>query len=538
MNQLLKKKRAQQALKKVVQVAEQIQRHLDREKSVEAQIEQIRKLLDEQLQQDEYFLIVDETGYAVVHTNRLREGRVFSDDVGKKAAKTTEPLLQVYMRDTGEILVDASCPLCTDKTGKRFNVRMGRLIHQPYLQFHFLIQSIVPATISFLIAFFFSLSPLFVCTLTILFSLVISGLFYRTVIKELRHWYSVTRTVSSGNLDAEVHTARKRNEFHQIAYELNKIILGVRTILSELAKATKTVQHVSEHQQLETKRLSESFDEISAAMETFREGAKQQTSSVEQANIFVTDMLKEVWEMQHEFESVVTQAHETMKSVTEGNRLIEMTKQQMNTMQSDMNKTTSLIHSVSKEANRVIEMISAITAIAKQTNLLALNASIEASRAGEAGKGFAIVAHEVRKLAEDTNEFAAQILSSLKNMRNVLDDAIQAVQQNGQNANETMHSLLQTSKTIETFHQMFSEMNALLLRNREHVDFITNNGNELKQTIQEVNTIAKDFTNMVHETTAGLEQQIHCIHELAKEATLLSTSIQQLQQIVNRFHQS
>jgi methyl-accepting chemotaxis protein len=94
------------------------------------------------------------------------------------------------------------------------------------------------------------------------------------------------------------------------------------------------------------------------------------------------------------------------------------------------------------------------------------------------------------------------------------------------------------TECIETFQQMFSEMNALLLRNREHVDFITNNGNEVKQSIQEVNTIAQDFTNMVHETTAGLEQQIHYIHALAKEAALLSISVQQLQQIVNRFHQS
>ncbi|MBB5323907.1 methyl-accepting chemotaxis protein [Anoxybacillus tepidamans] len=538
MNRLLKKRRAQQALKKVVRVAEQIEQQLDKKIPLEEQIEPIRTLLDEQLRQDEYFVIVDENGYAIVHTNRLREGRTFSDEVGKKAAKTTEPLLQAYMRDTGEMLIDASCPLYKDETGKQFNLRMGRLFHRPYLQLHFLCLSTVPAIISYLVASIFSLSLLFAFSFTIVISFAISAFFYKTIVNELRHWYGVTRTVSSGNLNAEVRTTKKRTEFHQIGYELNKMILGVRTILSELAKATQTVQQVSEHQQFETKRLSESFDEIAAAMETFREGAKQQTTSVELANRFVANMLREVWNMQNEFESVVKQAHEAMKSVNEGTRLIDLTKQQMNAMQRDMNQTTALIRSVSEEANRAVEMISAITAIAKQTNLLALNASIEASRAGEAGKGFAIVAQEVRVLAENTNAFAGQILSSLKTMRNMLNDAVQAVQQNGENASKTMHSLLETSKTMESFQQMFTEMNALLLRNRKHVERITNDGDELKQTIEGVHNIAKDFTNMVHETTAGLEQQTIAIHELAKEAALLSKSIQQLQQIVNRFHQS
>lgn len=535
-DRLLKKRRAQQALKKVVDVAAKLQKQLDRTKPFAEQMEPVRAFLDKQLERDEYFVIVDETGYAVVHTNRLREGRTFSDETGQKAAKTTEPLLQAYMRDTGELLIDASCPLYTDQTGKRFNLRMGRLIHRPYLQLHFFCLSLVPSAISFGLATTFSLPLFFAFALTIVISLGMSAFFYKTIVSEVRHWYSVTRTVSSGNLRAEVHTAKKRTEFHQIGYELNKMIVGVRTILDELSKATATVKQVSENQQLETKRLSEAFTEIAAAMETFREGAKQQTASVAEANEFVAGMMTEVQDMQADFESVVSQAQGAMKSANEGARLIDMTKQHMQHMQHDLNETAKLIHTVSEEANRTVEMVSAITAIAKQTNLLALNASIEASRAGESGKGFAIVAQEVRVLAENTNAFAAHILSSLQTMRNMLHNVVQAVEQNGRTANETMASLLQTNETMTSFQRMFIEMTELLRRSRTHVTRITNNGNELKQAIEEVHAIAKDFTSMVHETTAGLEQQTAAIHELANEATLLSQSIQKLQQITNRFH--
>ncbi|WP_240371764.1 methyl-accepting chemotaxis protein [Anoxybacteroides rupiense] len=538
MNRLLKKKEAQDALKKVVQVSEQIRQKIDKTKPLEQQMDRIRSFLDEQLQHDEYFVIVDERGYAIVHTNRLREGRTFSDEVGQKAAQTTEPLLQAYKRDTGELLIDASCPLYIDSTGKRLNLRMGRLSYQSTLQIQLACLSAIPATISFFIAQLLSLSPLFICSLTIVISLILHTFLYRAIIKECRHWYYVTRTVSSGNLDAQVQTVQKRTIFHQIGYELNKMILGMRTILAELAKATQTVSKVGEQQTNETRRLSESFDEIAAAMETFREGAKQQTASVEHANQFVTKMLEEVWDMQKEFESVVNHAREVTESMREGSRLLELTKEQMDGMQHDMQETASLIYSASQEANQAVGIVSAITAIAKQTNLLALNASIEASRAGEAGKGFAIVAQEVRKLAENTNTFSAQILSSLQEMRHLLDRAVEAVQQNGQTAATTMHSFLKTNEAMKSFLQVFSQMNDLLLRSRNHVEQITNHGDELKQTIEEVHSIAKDFTNMVHETTSGLEQQTIAIHELAKDAAVLSTSVQQLQQIVTRFQHS
>lgn len=536
MDRLLKKRRAQQALKKVTDVAARLQQKIEQTKPLAEQIESVRAFLDEQLERDEYFVIVDETGYAVVHTNRLREGRTFSDDTGQKAAKTTVPLLQAYMRDTGELLIDASCPLYTDTTGKRFNLRMGRLMHRPYLQLHFSLLALVPAAASFAVGVLFSLPSFVTFLLTVSIGLGMGTFFYKTLIREIRHWYSVTRTVSSGNLHAEVHTTKKRTEFHQIGYELNKMIVGVRTILEELTKATATVRQVSENQQTETKRLSEAFAEIAAAMETFREGAKQQTASVAEANAFVAGMMEEVHDMQSDFERVVSQAQEAMKSANEGTRLIDRTKQQMQHMQHDLNETVTLIHTVSEEANRTVEMVSAITAIAKQTNLLALNASIEASRAGEAGKGFAIVAQEVRVLAENTNAFAAHILSSLKTMRNMLQNVVHAVEQNGQTAHETMVSLLQTNERMTSFQRMSTEMNELLHRSRTHVMKITNNGNELKQAISDVHAIANDFTSMVHETTAGLEQQTAAIHELANEAALLSQSIQKLQQITNRFH--
>ncbi|MBB6283690.1 methyl-accepting chemotaxis protein [Geobacillus subterraneus] len=534
MSELTKRRRARQALKKVTETAEALRRSLDRTRPLDEQLDRIRAFLDDRLGHDEYFVIVDESGYGLVHTNRLREGRLFADPVGLAAAQTNEPLLQMYERDTGEVLIDASCPLWTEPGGKRLNLRMGRLMHRPYLQWMLASIAIAPAAVS-LAAALMGASPVFAALLAATAGLGLSAIWHQTLAAQLRHWYSVARTVSSGQLQTEVETAKKRDEFHQIAYEINKMILGIRTIIDGLAKAAKTVHDVSQEQQTEVRRLSESFDEIATAVETFREGTKQQTAAVEQADEVIQKMVERVQLMRTAVERVVRQAGEAWSSASEGIRLMDETKANMDAMQQGISETTALIDKAAKEAGRVHEMIAAIRTIAKQTNLLALNASIEAARAGEAGRGFSIVAQEVRTLAEDTNTFAAKIFASLDAMTNALEAAVRAVQGSGRHVEKTKDSLWQTGETFSSFGNMFTQLNDLLQQNEEYVNTITADGEQLGTLMGGVRTVASDFSDMVQETAAGLERQTLALHELAGEADALAAAARDLETMIARF---
>ncbi|WP_060788060.1 methyl-accepting chemotaxis protein [Geobacillus zalihae] len=535
MSELTNQRRAKRALKKVTETAEALREMIDRTRPLEEQLDRIRTFLDERLGRDEYFVLVDESGYGVVHTNRLREGRVFADPVGLAAARTNEPLLQVYERDTGEVLIDASCPFWTKPGGRRFNLRMGRLMHRPYLQWVLASIAIAPAAVG-LAASIAGAPPVFAALCAALAGLGLGAAWHRAIAAELRHWYSVTRTVSSGQLRTEVKTTGKRNEFHQIAYEINKMILGIRTIIHELGKAAKTVHDVSVEQQMEMRRLSESFDEIAAAVETFREGAKQQTTAVEQAGDVIGQMVERVQLMRAAVERVVRQAGDAWSSAAEGIRLIEETKTNMDAMQRGIGEMTALIDKAANEAARVHEMIAAIRTIAKQTNLLALNASIEAARAGEAGRGFSIVAQEVRKLAEDTNAFAAEIFASLDAMTNALKEAVHAMQGSGRHVEKTKDSLWKTGETFTSFQGMFAQLNDLLQQNESYVNDITADGEQLGGLMEDVRTVAADFSNMVQETAAGLEQQTLALHQLAREADTLAAAARDLENMIARFH--
>lgn len=539
MKRLLRSSEAKKALEKVQNVAKRIGQEWNLDKPIENQIVELRSLLDKELNRDEYFVIVDNSGFSYVHTNRLREGNSFSDEVGLKAAKTKEALLQLYPRNTGEVLIDASCPILTDKNGRQFNLRMGRIVHRPFIGLMFSTLTIVTSLVASFVAFFISNDLLISASVFIstgIVSLICSLFFYFTITKHLRNWYSVTKKISSGDLSAQVETAGYSNEFHQIGYEINKIIIGIRSIIDEFKNAADTVERISKDQELETHRINAAFEELSATVQNFQSGAETQRYSIGNANEMVELMLKQVIGMQEEIEKTVTGADNALTDASKGLEAVKLTHEQMKKIQVDVFDTANKIRKIAEEANDVMKNVSSITQITKQTNLLALNASIEASRAGEAGKGFAIVANEVRELAEGTNEFANNIMSSLEKTRQDLEQLVNQVEDNITVINKGMEAVSETDRVIAQLIQANSHTKNLVVNNQKFVVQVTQEANKLQEIMNNIHSIADDFTNMVAVTNESVDIQLESINSLVQDASKLAAEANHLSRIVKRFH--
>lgn len=537
MDKFLKGSSAQKAQLKVQRIAEKLKPYFEDEDPIGKNYSAIGKILDEELKMDEYMVIVDEKGNSYIHTNRLREGYPYIDDVGMKAATTDQPLLQLYARDTGEIVIDASCPL---KRGanEHFNLRLGRIVIRKFLAPFLVTLTLLQAIITLALSWVFDLSYFQMFMITIFPFLVTGGLsFYlhRYISIRSLEWYWVMRKVSAGDLTTEV-TKRQQTDFNQIGFEINKVVIGMKNMIKEIKKASDSVDRVSDVQEIESNRLSQVFVEFGEMMEQFREGTENQLSSLQQAHAMVQNMVNGVRQMQTDIGETLHVSEEASTIAEEGNKAIRSSEEQMLAIQETVKQSAKKIMQVAETADQVIQQVSSITQIANQTNLLALNASIEAARAGEAGKGFAIVADEVRKLAEDTNKFSGDIVSTLVMTRDELQEAVTLVEKNISTIDQGVEVVKVAGHSIRKLNEASELTKQAVVSNHQNAENVMKDGDQLEKIIEELNMIAEQFTDQVVETTANLDSHVEGIQALAKDASILSSQAEQLKRFVNRFN--
>ncbi|RXT14680.1 methyl-accepting chemotaxis protein [Ammoniphilus sp. CFH 90114] len=529
-------RQAKKAIDKVTRTAGKIEPLLRKMDSIEDVVPEIRKLLDQDLEQDEYYVLVDETGHAWVHTNRLREGGLFNDSVGLKSAKTHTALVQLYHRNTGEVLIDASIPVIREGK-KNYNLRMGRIALRPFLKPVVYGLGMIPGAITALISWGLGL-PIqdvgLIAMIGLLLGMAGAWYLHRKIQGGLNEWYSLTRSISAGNLTV-LAAQQGRNELSQMGYELNKVVLGMKSIVEELAAAAHTTQTISESQAQEASHQAQAFEELTQLMQSFRSGTDQQLSGLQTSHAMIQEMVSASAEMLKGIESTVKWSDNAFEIASNGMLAVNRSDEQMKAIESIVEKAAERIQKVADESDQISQKISAITHIARQTNMLALNASIEAARAGESGKGFAVVASEVRKLAEETSRFAEDIMTDLAKNRMDALEAVRNVTEGVTTISEGVKIVHQAGVSINQLNDTIKKMREQVLSNKEHSGLLQQDSQEVQKIMDRVTTIAEQFTESMECVAASMDQQTTGVQQLAIEANRLSQQSEKLSQIVKRF---
>lgn len=537
MGDLLQTRSAKSGINKVQRVAKQLETILQKVDSFEMCTEQIRKVLDNQLEHDEYFVFVNGEGKGLIHTNRLREGTYFQDEVGLKSANTNIPLLQLYSRNTGEVMIDASCPVYEDNSGHRYNLRMGRIVHRPFLIPFIYGLGILPSAIGTVFGWLLGggWSPFFwIGCFSLALGVAGATFFYRQIHSRLMEWYQVTRSISAGDL-TKMAPHHGKNQFAQLGYELNKIIIGTRDIIQELAVSAEVTQNVSQNKALESNQLAKTFEEMSKLMQTFQEDTEGQLASLEELQAMIGQMTNEVKKMKDNMDSARLMSNKVSEISELGQKSVADSENEMRKIENAVKESVQTVQRMAESTNDMIHKVSSITKIAKQTNMLALNAAIEASRAGENGKGFVIVAAEVRKLAESTSEFAKDILLSLQKMQ-------QQAQKAGEKSTTSMNAIYKGIEVGKMTGTAIHEMREAADNAQQQVEFnymladkLTTSMNEIEQIIGGMTAISEKFTESMAAGAAAMEEEVDGVNQLAQEADLLLSQSRSLTTIVKRF---
>ena len=254
--------------------------------------------------------------------------------------------------------------------------------------------------------------------------------------------------------------------------------------------------------------------EIAAASEQMAQGMGEQTNQINQISAAIEEMSASVSEVASKSSEAARSAEESGQLAGRGGEVVGQTVKGMTAINEAVASGAESVTELGKRSEQIGEIVSVITDIADQTNLLALNAAIEAARAGEHGRGFAVVADEVRKLADRTTKATDEIISSIRAIREDTEQAItrmnsgtEQVNQGVSYANEAGQSLGQIVRSAQSVAALINSIAAAT--------------EEQSSVANEISLNTESITRTIAETNSGAEQAALAANELSQKAEQL-----------------
>lgn len=312
------------------------------------------------------------------------------------------------------------------------------------------------------------------------------------------------------NREAEEQGKRAADALREALEAKNAAEAGREAILSTAAKVEQVVS-----------RLSSATEELLTQVEESTKSTSMQRDRVTSSATAMEQMNSTVLEVSRSAGMAAEKSEEARKKALHGDEIMRQSVESIITVQQQTQELKDKMEELGNRADSIGAVIIVITDIADQTNLLALNAAIEAARAGEAGRGFAVVADEVRKLAEKT-------MTATKEVEEAINGIQTGTRQNIITVERTTDSLNSATELVRHSGDALMEIVHEITETAAQVSSIATAAEEQSAASEEITRSLEEINRMAESTTSAMQQASHAVSDLSGQTQALQLLVEEL----------
>ncbi len=270
-----------------------------------------------------------------------------------------------------------------------------------------------------------------------------------------------------------------------------------------------------------TRQVYDAVETMTAVADHTSMGVQQQRSETEQVATAMNEMTATVHEVARNTATAAESANQAQSEVDSGSKVVKETIGSIGKLAEEVRKGADVISRLESDSDNIGTVLDVIKGIAEQTNLLALNAAIEAARAGEQGRGFAVVADEVRTLAQRTQQSTQEIQQMIEKLQQGAQEAVRVMNEGRTQAETSVDQAGRAGRSLETIRASVGNIHEMSTQ-------IATAAEEQSAVAEEINRNIVNISDVVEKTADGAGQTAAASEELGQLA-------EQLQAVVNRF---